>query len=31
VGVKKLIKQQWQRDDWSAVGQGWQACEDELP
>ena len=30
VGVKKLIKQQWQRDDWSPVGQGWQACEDEL-
>ena len=30
VGVKKLIKQHWQRDDWSPVGQGWQACEDEL-
>lgn len=30
VGVKKLIKQLWQRDDWSPVGQGWQACEDEL-
>jgi hypothetical protein len=30
VGVKKLIKQQWQRDDWAAVGQGWQACDDEL-
>jgi hypothetical protein len=29
-GVKKLIKQQWRRDDWSPVGQGWQACEDEL-
>ncbi len=29
-GVKKLIKQQWQRDDWSPVGQGWQACEDKL-
>jgi hypothetical protein len=30
VGVKKLIEQQWQRDDWAAVGQGWQACDDEL-
>jgi hypothetical protein len=30
VGVKKLIKQQWQRDDWVPMGQGWQACEDEL-
>lgn len=30
VGVKKLIKQQWQRDDWSPMGQGWQGCEDEL-
>ncbi|MDP1692358.1 MAG: hypothetical protein Q8L49_10500 [Burkholderiaceae bacterium] len=30
VGVKKPIKQQWQRDDWTAVGQGWQACEDTL-
>jgi hypothetical protein len=29
-GVKKLIKQQWQREDWSPVGQGWQACEDQL-
>ena len=30
VGVKKLIKQQWQRDDWTPVGQGWQACDEEL-
>lgn len=29
-GVKQLIKRQWQRQDWSAMGQGWQGCEDQL-
>ena len=29
-GVKQLIQRQWQRRDWSAVGQGWDACECEL-
>jgi hypothetical protein len=29
-GVKQLIKRQWQRQDWSAMGQGWQGCEDVL-
>ena len=29
-GVKKLVQRQWQRRDWGAVGQGWEACEDEL-
>ncbi|MGH8831901.1 MAG: transposase, partial [Polaromonas sp.] len=29
-GVKKLVQRQWQRRDWCAVGQGWQACEDVL-
>ena len=30
VGLKKLIQQRWQRDDWTAVGQGWQDCDDGL-
>jgi hypothetical protein len=29
-GVKKLVQRQWQRRDWWPVGQGWEACEDEL-
>lgn len=29
-GVKQLIKRQWQRQDWKAMGQGWQGCEDQL-
>jgi len=29
-GVKKLVQRQWQRRDWCAVGQGWEACEDVL-
>jgi len=29
-GVKQLIKRQWQRHDWSPMGQGWQGCEDQL-
>jgi len=29
-GVKKLVQRQWQRRDWSPVGQGWDACEDTL-
>ncbi len=29
-GVKQLIKRQWQRQDWSPMGQGWQGCEDQL-
>ena len=29
-GVKKLVQRQWQRRDWCAVGQGWDACEDAL-
>lgn len=29
-GVKSLIKRQWGRHDWHSVGQGWDACEDEL-
>ena len=29
-GVKKLVQRQWHRRDWCAVGQGWDACEDEL-
>ena len=29
-GVKRLIKQQWQRQDWVNRGQGWQGCEDQL-
>ena len=29
-GVKRLVKRQWSRRDWCAVGQGWDACEDEL-
>ncbi len=28
--VKKLVQRQWQRRDWGAVDQGWEACEDEL-
>lgn len=30
LGVKQLIRRQWSRADWVAVGQGWQACEDKL-
>lgn len=29
-GVKQRIKHQWQRQDWSDMGQGWSGCEDEL-
>ena len=29
-GVKKLVQRQWTRRDWCSVGQGWDACEDEL-
>ena len=29
-GVKKLVQRQWRRRDWSNLGQGWDACEDEL-
>ena len=29
-GVKQLVKRQWTRRDWCSVGQGWDACEDEL-
>jgi hypothetical protein len=30
-GVKKLVERQWrQHRDWISVGQGWEACEDEL-
>ena len=29
-GVKKLVQRQWTRRDWCTVGQGWEACEDEL-
>jgi hypothetical protein len=29
-GVKKLVQRQWPRRDWYPVGQGWEACEDEL-
>ena len=29
-GVKQRIKRQWQRQDWSDMGQGWSGCEDEL-
>ena len=29
-GVKKLVQRQWSRRDWCPVGQGWDACEDEL-
>ena len=29
-GVKQLIKRQWQRQNWSDMGQGWSGCEDEL-
>jgi hypothetical protein len=29
-GVKKLVQRQWSRRDWCAVGQGWDACEDDL-
>lgn len=29
-GVKQLVKRQWTRRDWCGVGQGWEACEDEL-
>ena len=29
-GVKQLIKRQWQRQDWSDMGQGWSGLEDEL-
>ena len=29
-GVKKLVQRQWTRRDWCNVGQGWDACEDEL-
>ena len=29
-GVKKLVQRQWRRRDWCPVGQGWNACEDEL-
>jgi hypothetical protein len=29
-GVKRLVQRQWRRSDWCNVGQGWEACEDEL-
>jgi hypothetical protein len=29
-GVKKLVQRQWARRDWCPVGQGWDACEDDL-
>ena len=29
-GVKKLVQRQWTRRDWRPVGQGWDACEDDL-
>lgn len=29
-GVKNLVQRQWSRRDWSPVGQGWEACEDQL-
>lgn len=29
-GVKKLVQRQWGRRDWCMVGQGWEACEDQL-
>jgi hypothetical protein len=29
-GVKRLVQRQWRRRDWCPVGQGWDACEDEL-
>lgn len=29
-GVKKLVQRQWRRRDWCNLGQGWDACEDEL-
>jgi hypothetical protein len=29
-GVKKLVQRQWTRRDWCSLGQGWDACEDEL-
>ena len=29
-GVKKLVQRQWRRRDWCNLGQGWDACEDDL-
>jgi len=29
-GTKRMIERQWARQDWQAVGQGWEAVEDQL-